>query len=67
MYFIATPDHHGGDEEGAARIHANMQPMLAKAAAVLNSEHVAVFEPIVNRPWGSKGRPSLVASNQLGP
>ncbi|MEP7308538.1 MAG: M28 family peptidase [Acidobacteriota bacterium] len=65
MYFIATPDHHGGDA-GGRWIHDNMQPVLSKAAVVLNAEHVAVMEPVWDRPWGSQGRPELIRTNQLG-
>jgi hypothetical protein len=65
MYFIATPDHHGGDQ-GGRWIHDNMQDVLAKTAVVLNAEHVAVMEPVWDRPWGSSVRPELIKTNQLG-
>ena len=65
MYFIATPDHHGGDHGGAA-IHDTMQDVLSKSAVVLNAEHVAAMEPVWDRPWGSSGRPELIKTNQLG-
>jgi Peptidase family M28 len=41
MYFIATPDHHGGSN-GMKWVHANMQSMLEKAALILNCEHAAM-------------------------
>lgn len=65
MYFIATADHHGGDN-GGAWIHDEMQPVLRKAAVIVNSEHVSVMEPVWDRPWGSSVRPSLIDTNQLG-
>jgi hypothetical protein len=65
MYFIATPDHHGGDL-GGRWIHDNMQPVLANTAVILNAEHVTAMEPVWDRPWGSGARPELIATNQLG-
>ena len=65
MYFIATPDHHGGDL-GGRWIHDNMQAVLAKTAVSLNAEHVTAMEPVWDRPWGSPARPELIATNQLG-
>lgn len=66
MYFIATPDHHGGDL-GGHWIHANMQPVLAKTAVVLNAEHVAIMEPVWDRKWGTTDAPSLMPTNGLSP
>jgi len=65
MYFIATPDHHGGDH-GGEWLHNNMQDVFARTAVLLNAEHVAAMEPVWDRPWGSSGRPELIATNQLG-
>jgi hypothetical protein len=65
MYFIATPDHHGGDL-GGRWIHDNMQSVLANTAVILNAEHVTAMEPVWDRPWGFPGRPELIATNQLG-
>jgi hypothetical protein len=65
MYFIATPDHHGGDL-GGRWIHDNMQAVLAKTAVSLNAEHVTAMEPVWDRPWGSPARPELIATNQIG-
>ena len=65
MYFIATPDHHGGDL-GGRWIHDNMQGVLAKTAVSLNAEHVTAMEPVWDRPWGSPARPELIATNQIG-
>lgn len=65
MYFVATPDHHAGDI-GAKWMHENMQPIFAKSAAIVNSEHIAVSEPVWDRRWGSGGAPSLIPTNQLG-
>lgn len=66
MYFLAVPDHHGGDG-GAHRVHDTMQDVLRRTAISLNTEHVALLEPIWDRPWGTRLRPSLVKTNQLGP
>lgn len=66
MYFVATPDHHGGDF-GGAWIHQNMQPIFAKTAVVLNAEHVALMEPVWDRKWGSTDKPSLMPTNGLSP
>ena len=65
LYFIATADHHSGDN-GGEWIHEHLQPVLQKAAIVVNAEHVAVMEPVWDRPWGSNVRPELYATNQLG-
>ena len=66
MYFIANPDHHGGDR-GGRWIHNNMQSVLAKTAVVANAEHVAVMDAVWDRPWGSRVRPGFIRTNQLGP
>jgi hypothetical protein len=65
LYFIATADHHSGDN-GGEWVHEHMQSVLAKAAIVANAEHVSVMEPVWDRPWGSSVRPSLIDTNQLG-
>jgi hypothetical protein len=33
---------------------------------ILNAEHVALAEPVWDRPWGSNDRPGLIKTNQLG-
>ena len=53
MYFVATPDHHGGDH-GGEWLHTNMQAVFAKTAVILNAEHVAAMEPVWDRPVGSR-------------
>ena len=65
MYFIGLPDHHSFDQ-GARRLHETMQAVFARTAVILNAEHVAVTEPVWDRPWGSNGRPGLIKTNQLG-
>jgi hypothetical protein len=65
MYFIATPDHHGGDH-GGDWLHNNMQDVFAKTAVLLNAEHVTAMEPVWDRPWGTSGRPELIKTNQIG-
>lgn len=65
LYFIATADHHTGDK-GGEWIHEHMQPVLQQAAFIANAEHVAVMEPVWDRPWGSNVRPELYPTNQLG-
>jgi hypothetical protein len=64
MYFIAVPDHHGGNL-GGAWVHQNMQDVLQKTAVTLNSEHVGATEPVWDRAWGSGAPPELIPSNQL--
>jgi hypothetical protein len=66
MYFVASPDHHGGDL-GGRWLHDNMQEVFAKTAAIANAEHVAVMDAVWDRPWGSTGRPELIRTNQLAP
>lgn len=66
MYFIALPDHHGGDY-GGAWLHKNFQTIFAKTAVLTNSEHVAVTNPVWDRQWGSNIEPSLIPSNSSGP
>jgi len=66
MYFVALPDHHGGDY-GGAWLHKNFQTVFAKTAVLANSEHVAVTNPVWDRPWGSNVEPTLVATNSGAP
>ena len=66
MYFIAAPDHHGGDG-GGHRVHDTMQDVLAKTAVILNPEHVALAEPVWDRVYGTRDPPELIKTNQLGP
>jgi hypothetical protein len=66
MYFVALPDHHGGDY-GGAWMHKNFQSIFAKTAALLNSEHVAVMNAVWDRPWGTNIEPSLIPTNGAGP
>jgi hypothetical protein len=66
MYFVASPDHHGGDL-GGRWLHDNMQDVFAKTAVIANAEHVAVMDAVWDRPWGSTGRPELIRTNQLAP
>jgi hypothetical protein len=66
MYFIALPDHHGGDY-GGAWLHKNFQTIFAKTAVLTNSEHVAVTAPVWDRPWGSNVEPTLIPTNSSGP
>lgn len=65
MYFVATPDHHGGDG-GGGWLHRNFQATFGKTAVLMNAEHVAIMDPVWDRPWGSPQRPALIATNQLG-
>jgi hypothetical protein len=66
MYFVGIADHHTGDV-GGRRLHDTWQDVFAKTAVILNAEHVALAEPVWDRPWGSNVRPSLIKTNQLGP
>jgi hypothetical protein len=66
MYFVGIPDHHTGDF-GGRRLHDTFQNVFAKTAVILNAEHVALAEPVWDRPWGANVRPSLIKTNQLGP
>ena len=66
MYFVALPDHHGGDY-GGAWMHKNFQSIFAKTAAVVNSEHVVAMNAVWDRPWGSNIEPSLIPTNGAGP
>jgi hypothetical protein len=65
MYFVGIPDHHTGDA-GGRRLHDTWQNVFAKTAVILNAEHVALAEPVWDRPWGSNVRPGLIKTNQLG-
>jgi hypothetical protein len=66
MYFVASPDHHGGDL-GGRWLHDNMQEVFGKTAVIANAEHVAVMDAVWDRPWGSTRRPELIRTNQLAP
>jgi hypothetical protein len=66
MYFVALPDHHGGDY-GGAWLHKNFQSIFAKTAVLTNAEHVAVTNPVWDRPWGTNIEPTLVATNSGAP
>jgi hypothetical protein len=66
MYFVALPDHHGGDR-GGTWMHENFKSIFAKTAVLANSEHVAVTNPVWDRPWGSNVEPTLVQTNSYGP
>lgn len=66
MYFVALPDHHGGDF-GGAWMHKNFQSIFAKTAVLVNSEHVAVMNAVWDRPWGTNVEPSLIPTNGAGP
>ena len=66
MYFVALPDHHGGDY-GGVWLHKNFQSIFAKTAVLANAEHVAVTNPVWDRPWGSNVEPTLVGTNSGAP
>ena len=66
MYFVSLPDHHGGDR-GGAWMHEHFTSIFAKTAVLANSEHVAVANPVWDRPWGSNVEPTLVQTNGSGP
>jgi hypothetical protein len=66
LYFVALLDHHSGDR-GSRWLHTNFQPVFAKTAMIVNSEHVAVLHSVLDRRWGSNDRPSLVATNTYEP
>ena len=66
MYFVALPDHHGGDY-GGAWMHENFKTIFAKTAVLTNSEHVAVTNPVWDRPWFTNVEPRLVTTNAYGP
>jgi hypothetical protein len=66
MYFVALPDHHGGDR-GGQWMHENFKSIFAKIAVLANSEHVAVTNPVWDRPWGANVEPTLVQTNSFGP
>ena len=66
MYFVALPDHHGGDY-GGAWMHKNFQAIFAKTAVIVNSEHVVAMNAVWDRPWGSNIEPSLIPTNGIGP
>jgi hypothetical protein len=66
MYFVALPDHHGGDY-GGKWMHENFQAIFAKTAVLLNSEHVAAMNAVWDRPWGTNVEPSLIPTNGAAP
>ena len=66
MYFIATPDHHGGDNGGKWMVE-NLKPLFPKTLVIVNAEHVAAMHPVIDRVWGTSGEPVLVNSNDSGP
>ena len=66
MYFVALPDHHGGDR-GGTWMHENFKAIFEKTAVLANSEHVAVTNPVWDRPWGTNVEPTLVQTNSYGP
>jgi hypothetical protein len=66
MYFVALPDHHGGDR-GGIWMHENFKSIFAKTAVLANAEHVAATNPVWDRPWGSNVEPTLVQTNSFGP
>jgi hypothetical protein len=66
MYFVSLPDHHGGDR-GGAWMHEHFTSIFAKTAVLANAEHVAVTNPVWDRPWGSNVEPTLVQTNGYGP
>jgi hypothetical protein len=66
LYFVALLDHHSGDR-GSRWLHDNFQPVFAKTAMIVNSEHVAVLHSVLDRRWGSNDRPSLVPTNTYEP
>jgi hypothetical protein len=66
MYFISLPDHHGGDY-GGNWMHQNFQARFPNTAVLTNAEHVAVTNPVWDRPWFTNEQPTLVATNGSGP
>ena len=66
LYFISVLDHHSGDR-GSRWLHENFQPVFAKTAVIVNSEHVAVLSSVLDRRWGSIDRPSLIPTNTYEP
>jgi hypothetical protein len=66
MYFVALPDHHGGDY-GGKWLHENFQSIFAKTAVLLNAEHVAAMNAVWDRPWGTNVEPNLIPTNGSGP
>ena len=58
MYFIATPDHHGGDNGGKWMVE-NLKSLFPKTAVIVNAEHVAAMDAVWDRAvWGSNDEPS---------
>ena len=48
-------------------MHDNFKPIFAKTAVLTNAEHVAVTNPVWDRPWGSNVEPTLVQTNSSSP
>jgi hypothetical protein len=66
MYFISLPDHHGGDY-GGGWMHKNFSTIFANTVVLTNAEHVAVTNPVWDRPWFTNDQPTLVTTNGSGP
>jgi hypothetical protein len=67
MYFIATPDHHGGDNGGKWMVQ-NLASIFPKTAVIVNAEHVAAMDAVWDRAvWGSNDEPVLIPTNSSGP
>ena len=66
MYFISLPDHHGGDY-GGGWMHKNFATVFANTVVLTNAEHVAVTNPVWDRPWFTNVQPTLVPTNGSGP
>ena len=56
MYFVALPDHHGGDRAGTW-LHEKFKSIFAKTAVLANAEHVAVTNPVWDRPGAATSNP----------
>jgi hypothetical protein len=66
MYFISLPDHHGGDY-GGDWLHKNLAKLFPNTVVLTNAEHVAVTNPVWDRPWFTNDQPTLVPTNASGP
>ena len=66
MYFVALPDHHGGDS-GGRWMHENFKTAFPNTAVLMNAEHIAAKAPVYDRVWRQHVAPSLFATNGLGP
>jgi peptidase M28-like protein len=62
LYFVSLLDHHSNDRSGKW-LHENFQSIFAKTAVIVNSEHPAVFDAVLDRRWGSNDRPSIIPTN----